>query len=289
MTVELPHGIRACAFRDGMIAFALGPEEPSISGDYFAWSARCVRLMNAHLACLDSVIAGPWVIYGSDIAAPLSTLPVVFETGTWNQGANSTLDGGTRLALYHAREPWCHPPERTGDWRFYRIGPISVACMQQAFDRLRALLERPCQDDVLLRAELLQRARRSFAGGDLSGALVDAWAAMEAMLGVLLSRYLDANENRHVGKDASGKTLTFINGDRRRFFESAQMTVRHTIEFLSFLDLLEFPLYRVANRCEKARNAWLHKGIVPSREDALQAIQACGQLFEQVEGVSLGG
>lgn len=65
------------------------------------------------------------------------------------------------------------------------------------------------------------------------------------------------------------------------------MTIRHTIEFLSFLDLLPFALYRVAIRCEKARNNWLHKGVVPSDEVATQAIRACGQLFERVEGVSL--
>jgi len=287
VTVELPHGIRARAFRDGMIAFVSGPDEPPTDAGYLGWIDECVRLMNAHLACLASVLDE---FHVSAVVAPLTTLPVIFETGKWNQGANSSLDGGTRLALYFARKPEHHPMALTDDWRFLRVGQsISAEEMQMSFERLRELLERPAWTDVLLRAELLHRARASLVEGDFSGSLVDAWAAIEAMLGTLLKRYLDAHENRDVGTDASGNALKFINGDRRRFFGSAQMTVRHTIELLSLLDLLEFPLYRVANDCEKARNNWLHRGEVPSRDQAWQTIHACGELFAQVEGVSLSG
>lgn len=196
VTGQLPRDIWARAFRDGMIAFALGAGERSISDDYFGWTARCVRLMNAHLACLDAVRPEPWFLYGAAVVPPLTTLPVLFGTGRWNQGANTALDGGARFALYQAREPWCHPGERTGDWRFYRVQPISVEHMQQSFDLLGSLLERPSWSDVLLRAELLQRARTAFTGGDPSGALINAWAAIEDMLRLLLDRYLDDNEDR---------------------------------------------------------------------------------------------
>jgi hypothetical protein len=265
----------------------LGPEELSIDQDFLRWIDSCVRLMNAHLPCLDAVRRFGHV-YGSAVVAPMTTLPVVFETGKWNQGANSSLDGGARMALYQAREPWSQPQvPLTADWRFYRSSPITVQSMQESFDRLRALLERPSRADVLLRAELLQRARAAYRDGDFSAALIDAWAPIEVMLGVLLDRYLDKNEDRPVGQDASGNTLKFVNDKRRKFLKSSQMTVRHTIELLSFLDLLAFPLYQVVNRCEKARNAWLHNGIIPSRDIAWQAIYTCAQLFEQVEGVCL--
>jgi hypothetical protein len=62
----------------------------------------------------------------------------------------------------------------------------------------------------------------------------------------------------------SGNTLKFINGDRRKFFEESTMTARHTLEFLSLLDILPFELYRASTQCAKARNDWLHVQQEPS-------------------------
>ena len=59
-TAELPGGIRARVFRDGMIAFDMTEPRPIVDAPqvdaFIAWHERVVRLANAHLACLAAVV-----------------------------------------------------------------------------------------------------------------------------------------------------------------------------------------------------------------------------------------
>lgn len=65
VTAELAGGARVRAFRDGMIAFHLGDATPSLQDfeqtpdAFLAWHEKCVRLANAHLACLAATLRIP--------------------------------------------------------------------------------------------------------------------------------------------------------------------------------------------------------------------------------------
>jgi hypothetical protein len=151
---------------------------------------------------------------------------------------------------------------------------------------LDSMLARPDQDVVLLRAELLVRAKSATGDMDYAGALTSAWTAIEGMLGDHFGRFLNENADRALGdRPSSGER--FISSQRRRFLEGAEMTSRHLAEFLSLLDLLPFLLYRAILRCARARNNWLHAEKLPTHEDAVEALQAAAELFELVEGIPL--
>lgn len=286
LEAELPNGARARVFRDGMIAFVLGAAAPLYEDDFMRWFETGLRLMNAHLACLHTAL-GPHLPFKTEVVTPWTTMQVIFESGSFSAMTDAS-SGGTLIALHKARTTSLIEAD---DWRFQRWSPVAVSgeSVRRSLELLHDLLDRPAsdRDRGLLRAELLLRAKAAQLDGDYSGALTNAWTAMEGLLGDLLGRYLDENEDRPAGKDASGNTLKFIDGKRRNFFKEAQMTVRHVIELLSLLDVLPFPLYRAARQGASARNAWLHGETSPSPQDAATALTASGELFEMVEGVPL--
>jgi hypothetical protein len=159
---------------------------------------------------------------------------------------------------------------------------IGVEEVQRSFELLSDLLRRPNEHAVLLRAELLLRAKVALSDLDYVGALTNAWTASEGMLGDLLSTYLDENENRE------GIAAKFVNKGRRDFLVgSADVTVRHKMEVLSLLDRLPFPLYAGLRRCSKARNGWLHSETEPSGEVSILALRTAGELFELLEDIPL--
>lgn len=98
---DLPRGIRARVFRDGMIAFALGDSDPTYRGDFLAWQQTLVRLMNAHLACLHASCPPPGVMLSS-VVTIWSTLQVELETGAF-RAASTGNSGGFATDLYDLR------------------------------------------------------------------------------------------------------------------------------------------------------------------------------------------
>ena len=266
-----------------MVAFVLGDRAPSRSDDLDSWRYYGVRLMNAHLACLHTVASA---LFTADVVTPWNIMQVVFDGGDLTE--MNPLDDLWTASLAMARNPNSRPTAGILDWRYFRVAPIlDTDAAKQSFDLFAALLARPNRDAVLLRAELLVRAKVSFVENDFSGALTNAWTAAEGMLGDLLRAYLDENEDRASGKDEDGNLLKFINGERRKWLEGAEMTVRHTMEFLSLLDVLPLGLYRDARRSSKTRNDWLHLQKQPTYDDAEIAIRLAGRLFELLEGVPL--
>jgi hypothetical protein len=280
---DLSEGVRCRVFRDGEIAFVLGDREPSRDSDFQSWLYYGVRLMNAHLACLHAA-APP--VFTADVVTPWKIMQVEFESGALT--SMNPLDDVSVVSLNLARRPDSEPTVGVVDWRYFRVSPIvTTDTAERSLDLFRALLERPGRGAVLLRAELLVRAKVAFVENDFSGALTNAWTAAEGMLGDLLRAYLDKHKDRPSGMDEQGNPLKFINADRRTWLEGADMTVRHTMEFLSLLDLLPFDLYRGARRSSTARNGWLHLERQPTYDDAENAIRLSGRLFELLEGIPL--
>ncbi|MDX6721118.1 MAG: hypothetical protein QOJ63_3372 [Solirubrobacteraceae bacterium] len=233
-------------------------------------------------------------------------MQVEFESGEFTAMADAS-SGGTVLALYGARTARVGPnpkavqaqydddeqrrgsPGEAWDWRFQRGGSliaVGLDRVEQSMALLGELLDRPSTEVVLLRAEMLLRARVALMDGDSSGSLTNAWTAMEGLLGDLLCRVLDNSQDRDV-MDDSGAPAQFINSKRRKFFKSSAMTIRHVAELLSLLDVLPFHLYQATITCARARNDWLHTEKPPPAEIASLGIRTCGELFELLEEVPL--
>src|ERR1700689_3145064 len=87
LAIDLPDGIEARAFRDGMIAFRLGTAAPSREVDYVEWMRIGVRLINAHLACLHTAMStGPFTKCA--VLGLADAMQVSLETGSF-QGSTA--------------------------------------------------------------------------------------------------------------------------------------------------------------------------------------------------------
>lgn len=287
-TVELTGGLRVRVFRDGMIAFSVGDATPRFdkgelpNGEAIhGWFERGVRLANAHLACLAAAIKEP-LLAPSDVATLWSILQVDFGSGKF-QAATEYTTGGTRVALWSARQGG-----NLDDWRFFRGRPlVTTEQIERSFQLLDALLVRPDETTALLRAEMLFRATSALVHNDWTGALMSAWTATESLLGDLFSHYLVEQRKRENGQDFMGNTHDFIERRREEWLKGTDVTVRHTMEFLSLLGVLPFQTYLAARHCSKARNNWVHKSEEPPPETAWLAVWTLGELFELAEGVPL--
>jgi hypothetical protein len=173
--------------------------------------------MNAHLACLHAAAS---TLFTADVVTPWNLMEVVFEGGELT--AMHPLDDLWTISLATARNPSSRPTAGVPDWRYFRLAPIlDTDAVERSFDLSATLLARPKRDAVLLRAELLVRAKIAFVENDFSGALTNAWTAAEGMLGDLLGAYVDQNEDRPSGKDEDGTCSSSsmgsgVNGSRAR-------------------------------------------------------------------------
>lgn len=288
-TAELPNGVSVRAFRDGMIAFrpkdeiappALG-KSTTAADPFIEWIEQVVRLANAHLACLAVVRRNP-LHWPSETASLWSVMQVDFDSGEF-RGVNERLTGGTRVALWTARR------EPVTDWRAYRYTSsiITGEQIEKSFALLGDLLALPSGDLALLRAEMLTRALDALNRRDWTGTLMNAWTACEGLLGRQLQLYLDSQADRETAEDIYGNTHRFLEKKRRDWLTGIDVTVRHTVEFLSLADQLPYRLYLACTTCAKARNRWAHYEEVPSADVAALAVSLLGDLFGLVEGISL--
>ncbi len=270
---SLPPAIRFRAYRDGMLAFDLGSWGDPVrlsdaSTENFEavaeYQVRCARLMNAHLACIHTA--------GSAGAKPTVLTPDRVMSVRWTDGRFQS--GGAAMAM--SFELWRARGQglSSTDWRLVgRHEVISTEAINDSIELLRALLERPEQGTVLLRAELIYRSAAAYSDHDPSAALVLAWTATEGLLGDLLTAYLESRED--------------MNYERKTFLKSPNVQARVTAELLSIAGHLPFPLYRGVVKAGQRRNSWLHSEKPISPEDAENAIQTAQDLFALVEGVRL--
>ncbi len=270
---ELPDGLRVLGHRDGMIELdftSLGDEPAGTpEGDLSEHRLRCLRTLNAHLACLHASTK-------QYVALKILTSENVIRRGG-NTSVVSRWTATNHEELYRARRD----ATDLSDWRLSRGATIGQAEVRRSFDLLRGLLTRPRRDVVLLRVELLLRSVVALEDDDYSGALIAAWTAAE---GLLRDRFLGYLSDRD---QAGNSSDPFISRRRREFLESSEMTSRVMAEILSLADWLPFGLYKRVVTGGKARNNWLHAQKAVTRVSAVDAIQAAQELFELVEEIAI--
>lgn len=265
-------------YRDGLIEFdftGLGPDEATDSqGNLTDERARRLRVMNAHFLCL---YARTTRFFHLQV---LTSLDVLAQRG--NTRADNTAWRGGRVWDLLRERHWSKFP--WGTYPTLRLGYIPQLEIEGSFTLFQELCERPNQDAVLWRMEMLLRSVEALNDEDYPGALVSAWTAVEAMLRILWERYLTDRATDHEGQ---GDKRQFLNSDRKGFLNGPQITSRHMAEILSLADRLAFGLYRDIVTNGTRRNNWLHTQKPIDRKQACDAIQTAQALHGFVDGVKL--
>lgn len=252
---SLPGDLRMKVSRDGMVVwdFTAWGGNPSLSQHLgkggtidpepeIKAQIRCLRLMNAHLACLLQSI--PNSLERPQVLTPNHFLKVRFsDCSRWVGNADDP--GSYWLAIARKRGSSASEFRQLVSQR----PVLRVESLQGADELLRQLLERESSEMALFRVESIYRSVVAYRDFDHGGALVNAWVAIEGLLGDLFARYLKAEGDR------SGEVGTFIDSERRRFLEGSTVSSRLTAEILSLADYLPHRLYRELRACAKARNS----------------------------------
>lgn len=232
---------------------------------------RCLRLMNAHLACLYRSESGS--LDSPQILTPEHFMKARFSDCDWI-GHLGDLSAYT-VALTRKR-----PDSLTSKWRRLRRA-LSIETLEASDALLRQLLERESSEMALFRAESIYRSYAGFSSFDHGAALVNAWVAIEGLLGDLFARYLKAKH------EPEGEIR--IDSERRRFLEGSSLNSRTTAEMLSLAGYLPDSTYRRVRAIAKARNSWMHSAAPDAMgsSQAEQAIRLAGEMFRLVEGIDI--
>jgi hypothetical protein len=137
--------------------------------------------------------------------------------------------------------------------------------------------------DELTVTDLLMRAAVLYQDSNFSVCLEMAWTATEHLVDRLWTSFIEANRSREV----SGKTVPFINADRRTRLEGRDYSASVVIEILSLEDLIPWNLYGDLTRVRIARNKWLHSMQIVDSETASLAMWTAERMLAQVEGIEL--
>lgn len=281
---SLPGGLRMKACRDGMVAwdFTAWGGNPSLRpliGEggkidpepVINTQVRCLRLMNAHLACLHRSV--PNSLESPQALSPNHFLKIRFSDCDWLVG-NVDDPGGYLLALTRKR------PDVIGVKLREHRPVLSTESLEAADSLLRQLLRLESSEMALLRVESIYRSVVAYCSFDHAAALVNAFVAIEGLLGDLLARHL----NEH---DQNGAPR--VDNERRKYLEGSAVNSRITAEILSLAGVLPQDLYRGIRACAKARNRWMHDAAPDTTGslDGERAIRVASGMFFLVEGVDI--
>lgn len=282
----LPGGLKVKVCRDGMVVwdFTAWGGNPNLRGLFgkskngridpepqIKAQIRCLRLMNAHLACLYRSESRS--LDTPQILTPEHFMKVRFSDCEWTGHLGD-------LSAYSVALTRRRPSSLITQWRRHR-SVLSIGTLEAADALLRQLLERKSGEMALFRAESIYRSYAGFCSFDHGAALVNAWVAIEGLLGDLFARYLNAKH------EPEGEIR--IDSERRRFLEGSSLNSRTTAEMLSLAGYLPDSTYRQIRATAKARNSWMHSAAPDAMGSAQaeQAIRLAGQMFRLVEGVDI--
>lgn len=289
---RLAVGIDVRVLREGMFVFGFsdylpGRALPLEAKPDFDASATViinrVRVMNAHLACLNTAIVklqnyshDRMVVNPSDLIA----------LGSFEDSLGGTGSAPRLAALSTSRFPSTYreglPP--SFDWRLtFRDLVVETATVEESFRLLDTILDH-ASANVLVMCDLYSRSCKAYEEHNYSLCLVTAWAVVESLLQELWRRYLEDNRRRTI----DGEEAKFINVDRKRTLEDGRsFTASVVSEMLSLSDRLPFHIYKDLSMTRKTRNSWIHSLEPVSRESALLSVQVAEQMLTLVEGVAL--
>lgn len=232
---------------------------------------RCLRLMNAHLACLYR--CSPNALDAPQVLTPEHFMKVRSSDCEWVGHLGDP--GALAVALTRNR-----PGSAESRWRRHRM-VVSAESIEAADALLRQLLDRESSEMALFRVESIYRSYVGYCGFDHGSALVNAWVAIEGLLGDLFGRYLQATHEQ------AGDIR--IDSNRRRYLEGSSISSRTTAEMLSLAGYLPDSTYRRIRAAAKTRNSWMHDAAPDAMgsTQAEQAIRLAGEMFRLVEGIDI--
>lgn len=251
--------IRVC--RDGMFAFRFsdwsGGRYPTFSErvrmefDEEEMRAQRIRLLNAHLACLYTVL---WqrqdstlkrMIISPDEVIPMKLIDDDSETITSDERFYSMLDARNPASVKH----WSPPVDL--DWRFRRGMVIEVGTIEESLALLDRVLCYPDEEPLVLTA-LYARAAKHYEERNHDICLITAWAVVERLL------------NRLQGTHT--KVRTPMAGE--------------LINKLSASGKLSPRLREEAFIVHDARSGWIHRLVPVTKENSGKAIRAAEAMLK---------
>lgn len=293
----LDSGVEVKVYRDGMFAFRLsdwsggryppprermGREGSMGVFDRAEMRAQRVKLLNAHLACLYTVL---WRRQDSTLKRMIVSPDEIVQIKLLDDDSEPRTQDERFQALLEARNPafvnhWSPPPEV--DWRFgNRVMIIAVETVEESFSLLNGVLEHP-DEDALTIADLYARAAKQHEEHNHDVCLITSWAIIERLLNRLWEEYIDDNRRREL----DGEEEPFINQARKHALMKGQnFTASIIIEILSLVDRLPPGLYEEISVLRKARNGWIHALKPVSREISGKAIRAAEDMLARTLGI----
>lgn len=292
----LGSGVEAKASCDGMFSFGLSgwasgryltPRERMQPGgtagyDLAEVRAQRIKLLNAHLACLYTVL---WRLQDSTPKRMLVSPDDLVIMKRFDDDSEHITSDERFQSLMEARDPawirdWSPPTEL--DWRFsQRVMVVEVETVEESFALLDEVLSHPDEDALTLVA-LYARAAKHHEERNYDVCLINSWAIIERLLSQLWEEYIEENRRREV----DGQDVAFINRDRKRGLqENPNFTASVVGEVLSLVGVLPLDLYEAISALRKARNGWIHKLASVDYESSASAIRTAEAMLARVLGL----
>jgi hypothetical protein len=283
VTVELSHGIRARAHRDGLLVFDFSEWAPYRDAspaerrfeDLAKLVLRRVALMNAHVACLLTALLRDQNL---GLRATALSPASIFPMHPYEQPQTVGLPDPRLGHVYGARYPstyGAHAP-MVLDWRISGRLLIETATIESSFVQLESMLNGEDPDRTIALADLLVRAVAAYSDHDYSQALITAWTVIESLLQEQWGTYVQANRERTV----DGERVSFINaGRKKRLTEDRDITASLVSELLSILDRLPIATYHKVSEVRVARNKWIHDLVPAAASTAQLAIESAADML----------
>lgn len=284
---DLPFGIRAWCFRNGLFVFNLAAWEPGAPapakerGDQNAIRERVrwrSNLLNTHLACL----------YTASKRRDRKSLPPILVAPSevlniQDDGAFGMTGELAGLGLVLARWTTRDGPPPVDDWRYKRPNTLSPEVLDDAYALLASILSGPGGDRVLPLIDLAQRSSVAHMNHSFDVSLIQSWAVIEALLTSIWERYLDSHRQRGEGNAATA----FITADRKKLLTGRDYTIAIVTEVLSLLELLPPNLYGRLTEPRRARNRWMHTLRSVSTHESANSLALAFDLLRFVHAIDL--
>ena len=153
--------------------------------------------------------------------------------------------------------------------------PISETAVTHAAEDFSTVVSRGGLQDVLL-LDLFLRASKAFQDHNYSLSIINYWAVIEKLIGILWKNMQD--DYRH--RDG----VVFIDGARRRRLDDGRtFTAAVVIEMLSFNNYIDNQTYDDLTRIRKVRNEWMHNLRPASADSAKLAGEICAGLLKKAK------
>jgi hypothetical protein len=279
------NNIKIKALRNGRIFYDFGdtalkipmPGDPHSFDKNSQAVMKRVALMNAHLACIYSMVAEDKKLAIDKMAISPSDLIVHSSIDASDAGFSGGMLG------YEAMLGTL-PSDRFDERIRSRYITIDIASLELAL----AKLDQVVTNNLTFAPELVEmilRGCKFYESFNFSSCLISCWAVIEKLVTVEWEKFVKQNETRVF----DGETVQFLSGNRRDSLLSDNRTYSAAVrlEILSLNNGIPHDLYIDTSKVRKARNRWMHELKEVDRLDSELSTTTALKWLKETSGISL--